>query len=114
MAWAVFLSSRRWRDLAVAGFARGLAAAVKFSGLALFPIFVVLYLIKWCQASRPDSGAMPRRRLSIGHLALSLALIGGITVAVIAACYGPETIRLTRGGDTFRAAHREMERQGWI
>jgi hypothetical protein len=64
-------------DLAVAGFALGLAAAVKFSGLALFPIFVVLYLIKWCQASRPDSGAMPRPRLSIGHLALSLALIGG-------------------------------------
>ena len=77
IAWAAFLSSRRLRDLAVAGFALGLAAVVKFSGLALFPIFVVLYLIKWWQESRPDSGAVPRRKLSAGHLALSLALIGG-------------------------------------
>jgi Dolichyl-phosphate-mannose-protein mannosyltransferase len=114
IAWAAFLSSRRWRDLATAGLGLGLASVVKFSGLALFPIFVVLYVIKWWQESRPDSGAASRRKLSASHLALSLAVIGGITVVLIAACYGPETIRLTRRGSPSAPLAARMDRQDWF
>jgi hypothetical protein len=91
IAWAAFLSSGRFRDLLLAGLAAGLTAATKFSGLALFPILVLLYLIKWWQEGRG-------RKLSLAHLALSLAVVCVITVAVVAACYAPETVRLSRRG----------------
>src|SRR5258708_1905720 len=58
IAWGRYLAGRRVRDLLWAGFAVGLAASTKFTGLVLFPVFVVLYAIKWRLEPRP-------RRLSL-------------------------------------------------
>src|SRR5207302_92430 len=77
IAWSAFLSTGRLRDLLRASAALALAAVVKFSGLLLFPVFVVLYLIKWWQEGKH----------SLRNLALSLAVAGGVTVAVIGLCY---------------------------
>ena len=98
IAWSAFLSSRRVRDLFIAGFVLAMAALIKFSGLILVPIFVLLYLIKWWQETRLKFVSGSPRKLSFGHLALSLAVTGGLTVAGIALCYGPETVRLSRPG----------------
>src|SRR5439155_18414846 len=68
------------------------------------PIFALLYLIRWWQD----------RKLSFGHLALSLAIAGGITFVVIAACYGPETVRLTRVGAPPDPLAPRIAGDGWI
>lgn len=84
-AWTAFLNSRRKRALVAAGIVLGLALASKFTALALLPVFVLLYLIRWWQRAEG---------LSARHLVTSLLLAGVIGAAVIGVVYAPDTVRL--------------------
>lgn len=92
MAMARFIVTSRVRDGALAGACCGLAVASKFSALFLFPLFVILYLIRWWQ-----EGNERGRGRSLAGLVKSAALIGVISLVVIGAVYGSETMRMFRG-----------------
>lgn len=89
IAWMRFVESRRWRDLVVAGIVIGLALVSKFSAVFLLPLLVIFY---WFRRWQAGSGA-----LSLRHFAVSAAIAGAISVAIIALVYGPESIRCWRG-----------------
>jgi hypothetical protein len=88
--WVEFLSSGRNLHLAGAGVALGLAAATKFSGLILIPIFLILYVLRW----KRERDA----RFSWRRLAISTSAVLGLGLAAIAVCYGPETMKIAHGG----------------
>ena len=89
IAWAEFLETKRWRDLAITGVVLGLALVSKFSAVFLLPVLVALY---WLRRWREGRG-----RLTMLHFAASMAVAGAIGVAIIGLAYGPETIRSFHG-----------------
>lgn len=77
-AWARFLTTRRWRDLVLAGAVLGLAQASKYSMLILFVVLPLLYLVqRWRQ----------RQGYSWRHLAVSMAVAGSIALVMLLAVY---------------------------
>lgn len=89
IAWAEFLETKRWRDLAISGVVLGLALVSKFSAVFLLPVLAVLYWIRRWQEGRG--------RLTVLHFAASVAVAGAISVAIIGLAYGPATIRSFHG-----------------
>ena len=116
-AWARFLRTRRRRDLVLAGAVLGLTMLTKFSALFVLPVLLLLYLFRWWQ-----QGAAPieGRRLSFGHLAASLAVVAAIAALVIAAAYGPATVRSFAGPplqdslDNSTVMNRALGTLGWF
>jgi len=91
-SWGAFLATGWRRDLLWAGVAAGLALLSKFSGVLLFPIFVVLYAVAWWQQGRRTAGENAvLKRLSLGHLLGSLLAVSAVSVVMIALAYAPET-----------------------
>jgi len=92
VSWGAFLRTRRRRDLLWAGLALGLALLSKFSGVLLFPLFVLLYGVAWWQQrGRPADGSAAIKRLSLGHLLGALLVVSAVSVLMIALAYAPET-----------------------
>ncbi|MGA2328150.1 MAG: glycosyltransferase family 39 protein [Bryobacteraceae bacterium] len=85
IAWARFVETKRWRDLAIAGVVLGLALLTKFSAVFLLPVLAALYWFRRWQEGRG--------RLTVLHFAASVAVAGAISVAMVGLAYGPETIR---------------------
>jgi len=85
IAWARWLETKRWRDLAIAGVAIGFALATKFS-VAFLPL--PLALLYWFRRWQEGRG-----RLSLRHFAASAAVAGLLASGVVALVYGPETVR---------------------
>jgi glycosyltransferase involved in cell wall biosynthesis len=81
LAWLRYLDSKRRIDLVVAGICVGLALVSKFSALFLLPLLAVLGTI---EMGRPVGKNALR-------LAGALSLIVVISLAIIAAVYGPAT-----------------------
>ena len=89
MAWNAFLVRGDMRSALVCGMVTGLAAAVKYSALALPPLYIILYLAQGFQQAAAEQ--TPPWRVSIGHFLKSMAaLAAGMFVAVYTA-YGLET-----------------------
>ncbi|HYW48408.1 MAG TPA: hypothetical protein VE959_36425, partial [Bryobacteraceae bacterium] len=82
------LETGRLLDLFLASLLFALAAVTKYSALLLAPAIALLYVIRWWQRPRE----FPLRRL-----AMAAAAFTGVTLAVIAIVYWPETLRCLRG-----------------
>ncbi len=88
--WLDYLESDRFRTLAGASAAFGLALASKFSALILIPILAMIYIV-W---------AAKRRSFSIRHALISCATPVAIAALIIGAVYFRETGRLLSGKTT--------------
>lgn len=86
LAWSAFLTSRSTAALLAAGLSLGLAVASKYSALFLWPVLIILYLIRAWQA--PGLGI----RRFLGSM---LVLMVGATT-VLGTVYARETKRLPR------------------
>ncbi len=87
-AWTRFLSTKRWLDLVLAGTMVALAVGSKFSGLVLFGILPLLYLLRWWQAPRGYSAR---------HFVTSVLLLFIVALSLLALLYWPETVRAVQG-----------------
>jgi hypothetical protein len=94
-AWAKYLELKRQRDLVAAGLLLGLALVSKYSALFLIPLVALLYLFRWWQESAVEPAA--KKRLSLKHCLVSLAVLAVLGAVVIGAAYGPETLRSLTG-----------------
>jgi len=84
VAWVKYLEHGGRRRLLVAALAIAIAMVVKFSAVLLAPALVLLYAIRWFQ--RPAEFPLKRAAAAAG-------VVLGVSVAMIAVTYGPETIR---------------------
>lgn len=98
VTWARFVETAGWRDLVVASAVLGLALISKFSAVYLVPLLAGFYWFRRLQEGRG--------RLSLRHFAASAAIAGAISAAIIAAAYGPESIRCWRGPKLRQVADR--------
>ncbi len=89
ITWARFVETGRRRDLIVAGIVLGLALVSKFSAVFLVPLLAALYWFRRWQ--------LGRGRLSVRHFAVSAAIAGAISIAIVALAYGPDSIRCWSG-----------------
>ena len=79
LAWHDYLIGESSRALLASGLLAGAAGMTKFSALFLLPLFVLLYLL------RPA-------RFEFRHFLKSLAVVGLLVAACVAAVYAPELI----------------------
>ena len=90
IGWARFLETKRWLDLAGAGVVLGLALASKHSAVFLLGLLPLLSLIRW----RQDPGRLPLRRLAV-----SLVVVAGLALTVVAAVYWPVSVKVFIAGE---------------
>jgi hypothetical protein len=81
LAWDAFLGSGRKLHLVLAGILLGFAVGTKFSALMLFPIYGLLYAMRWWQQ---------RKGFSLLHFAGSFLAVAAIAYMAIVAVYMPE------------------------
>jgi hypothetical protein len=86
--WANYLETRRWRHLAGAGVATGLAFATKFSALFLLLVLPLMGLIHWLQQRK----TLPPRRRTVVLIPLFF-----VAFLIFAAAYWRESVRMFRG-----------------
>jgi hypothetical protein len=97
LAWLAFLESERWRWLLGAGGGLGLALLSKFSTLFLWPVFVMLYLIRAWQQRASGRVAEPRTSLDAAHFVATFVMLAVISLGILGVGYWPATMRFLRG-----------------
>jgi hypothetical protein len=87
--WTEWLLTDRRRDLVLAALCFSLAMVVKFSGILLIPVLVLLYALRWVQ--RP-------REFPVRRALTAVVVVAGLAVVVIGVVYLRETVRSLRPG----------------
>lgn len=76
-----------WR-LVVVGLAAGLTLSAKHTGILVFPILLLLAVCEWLLERKVEPTGIERPRLNIAQYLGSLAVIAGLSLAILWAFYG--------------------------
>jgi len=89
IAWNAFLERGDMGSALRCGLVTGLAVAVKYSALALPPLYFILYLAHGFQQAAANQA--PPWRVSLGHLVKSMVVLSAGIFAALYTCYGFQT-----------------------
>ena len=91
--WIDYLDRGARRALVGSGLAFGAAAASKYSGLFLVPVFPMIYLAVWIARRRLPIEA---RRTGLRDFVACMLVVALLSGAVLAVCYSPEIVATVR------------------
>lgn len=89
LSWSAFLRTGQRSRAALCGVATGLALAIKYSAVLLFPVFVYLYCFAWWHQT--GNRGFPPFQHSLRHLAEHLVIVAAAVLPVVFAAFGFQT-----------------------